>query len=138
MKKVNIKSYYVNLTEKLKVTNPRNYFKVIKMLSGYQESSSSDYDVDELRDLTASEAAERIAAHFSAVSCSYQPVHLPSLPAYLPTQFKGAQSKPKSLIGGGPQGTLLGGIEYIIANDCSKDDVKDEERYKYFDDLHIL
>ena len=34
--------------------------------------------------MTDSEAAERIAAHFAAVSCSYQPVQLASLPAYLP------------------------------------------------------
>ena len=84
MKKVNIKSHYVNLTEKLKVTNPRNYFKVIKMLSGYPDSFSGDCEVEELRGLTASDAAEKIADHFSAVSCSYQPVQLASLPAYLP------------------------------------------------------
>ena len=72
------------MTEKLKVTNPRNYYKVVKMLSGYSGSTSSDCDVEELRDLTASDAAESIAAHFSAVSCSYQPVQLASLPAYLP------------------------------------------------------
>ena len=53
-------------------------------------------------------------------------------------KYKGAQSKPKNLIGGGPQGTLLGGIEYIVANDCSRNDVNNEDRYKYFDDLNIL
>ena len=53
-------------------------------------------------------------------------------------KYKGTQSNPKSLIGGSPQGTLLGGLEYIIANDCSKDDVSQEDRFKYYDDLHIL
>ena len=84
MKKINIKNHYVNLTEKLKVTNPRNYYKVIKMLSGYPDQSSSDCEVEELMSLTALEAAEKIADHFAAVSCSYQPVQLSSLPAYLP------------------------------------------------------
>ena len=52
-------------------------------------------------------------------------------------KYKGAQSKPKNLIGGGPQGTLLGGLEYIVANDCSKHDVNQKDRFKYFDDLHL-
>ena len=36
------------------------------------------------------------------------------------------------------QGTLLGGLEYIVANDCSQEDVVVEDRFKYFDDLHLL
>ena len=31
----------------------------------------------------------------------------------------------------------MGGLEYTIANDCSIDDVDQQDRYKYFDDLHI-
>ena len=81
MKRVNIRDHYVKLTEKLKVTNPRNYYKVIKMLSG---SSRGDCDVEEIAHLTASEAVEQISDHFSAISCSYMPVQLASLPAYLP------------------------------------------------------
>ena len=54
------------------------------MISGYPGSSSSDCEVEDISHLTASEAASRIAAHFSAISCSYQPVQLADLPAYLP------------------------------------------------------
>ena len=87
MKRTNIRNYYINLTEKLKVTNPRNYYKVIKMLSGCSDSASSECNVEELTHLTPPVAAERIAAHFSAISCSYQPVQLASLPAYLPASL---------------------------------------------------
>ena len=84
MKRANIHNYYTNLAVKIKSTNPRNYFQIIKMLSGTQDASGSDWDIDELRNLTASAAADKIADHFSAISCSYQPVQLDSLPAYLP------------------------------------------------------
>ena len=54
-------------------------------------------------------------------------------------KYKNCLSKPKDLIGGGTQGTLLGGIEYIVASDdCSKNDTKEENRYKYYDDLNII
>ena len=54
-------------------------------------------------------------------------------------KFNGAQSEPKQLIGGSPQGTLLGGIEYIIANsDCLKESTSQEDRFKYYDDLNLL
>ena len=84
MKRDNIKNYYTNLTAKLKKTNPRNYFQVIKMLSGTQNASGSEWDIEELSELTASAAADKIADHFSAISCSYQPVQLDRLPAFLP------------------------------------------------------
>ena len=39
--------------------------------------------------------------------------------------------KPHTLVGGGPQGTLLGQIQYIVAsNDCAVDDVTKENRLK--------
>ena len=74
LKKINIRNYYTNLTEKLKITNPRNYYKVIKMLSGNADSFGNDCDIEELRDLSPDAAAEQIADHFSAISCSYLPV----------------------------------------------------------------
>ena len=43
-----------------------------------------------------------------------------------------------SLIGGGPQGTLLGMIEYLVQSNDSADCVKDDDRYKFIDDLTIL
>ena len=49
------------------------------------------------------------------------------------------ESSPRDMVGGSPQGTLLGGLEYNIANDgCSRKSASDSDRFKYFDDLHIL
>ena len=54
-------------------------------------------------------------------------------------KFKGILSQPYELVGGGPQGTLLGGLQYIItSDDCSPKDVIKEDRFRYFDDLNIL
>ena len=53
-------------------------------------------------------------------------------------KFNGALSNEYSLIGGGPQGTLLGQIEYLIQSNDSADCVDKEDRYKYIDDLTIL
>ena len=54
-------------------------------------------------------------------------------------RFKGTITQTYDLIGGGPQGTLLGGLQYIItSNDCSIEKVKAEDQYKYFGDLIIL
>ena len=54
------------------------------MLSGNADSFGNDCDVEELRDLSPDAAAEQIADHFSAISCSYLPVQLGRLPSYLP------------------------------------------------------
>ena len=43
-----------------------------------------------------------------------------------------------SLVGGGPQGTLLGLIEYLVQSNDAADCVNQEDRYKYIDDLTIL
>ena len=53
-------------------------------------------------------------------------------------KFTGVLSNEYSLIGGGPQGTLLGQIEYLIQSNDSADCVDKEDRYKYIDDLTIL
>ena len=82
LKKINIKYHYVNITERLKKTNPRNFFKVMKTLTG--DFSSDQCDVEELVNLSPLESAEKIATHFAAISCSYEKLQLDSLPAYLP------------------------------------------------------
>ena len=54
-------------------------------------------------------------------------------------KFRNEQSKPHDLVGGGPQGTLLGQIEYLVAsNDCLVKKTSKTYRFKYFDDLHIV
>ena len=47
-------------------------------------------------------------------------------------------SEEYDLIGGGPQGTLFGGIEYLVQSNNNADCVDDEDRFKNEDDLSIL
>ena len=54
-------------------------------------------------------------------------------------KFNGCLSNPKPLVGGGPQGTLHGQTEYIVASDsCTRESVSHEDRFKYMDDLTVL
>jgi hypothetical protein len=43
-----------------------------------------------------------------------------------------------ALIGGGPQGTLIGQIEYLVQSNDNADMAAPEDRFKYIDDLSIL
>ena len=53
-------------------------------------------------------------------------------------KFNGEISKLWSLIGGGPQGTLIGGLEYIAQSNDNADVVSPLDRFKYIDDLSLL
>ena len=56
-------------------------------------------------------------------------------------KFRNSQSSAKDLIGGSPQGTLLGGLNYIIASfdcDASEEGCEEEDQFDYFDDLNML
>ena len=46
--------------------------------------------------------------------------------------------KPHDLIGGGPQGSLIGQLLYIIASDDVAEDIPEEDKFKYIDDLSAL
>ena len=43
-----------------------------------------------------------------------------------------------TLIGGGPQGTLLGQIEYLVQSNDNADIVSPDDRFNYIDDLSVL
>ena len=53
-------------------------------------------------------------------------------------KFNGEISEEHSLIGGGPQGTLLGGLEYLVQSNDNVENVDVEDKFKYVDDLSIL
>ena len=53
-------------------------------------------------------------------------------------KFNGEISDILSLIGGGPQGTLIGGLEYLVQSSDNADIVDPEDKYKYVDDLSLL
>ena len=72
-----------------------------------------------------------------------RPSLIPLLTSYLTdrkmqVKFNGEISDILTLIGGGPQGTLVGGIEYLVQSNDNADVVPPEDRYKYIDDLSVL
>ena len=50
----------------------------------------------------------------------------------------GEISREHSLNGGGPQGTLIGQIEYLVNSNDNADSISPEDRYKYIDYLSVL
>ena len=53
-------------------------------------------------------------------------------------KFNGELSEFLALVGGGPQGTLLGQIEYIVQSNDNASSVPPEDRFKYIDGLALL
>ena len=53
-------------------------------------------------------------------------------------KFNGEISEFLALIGCGPQGILLGQLEYLVQSNDNADSVPAEDRYKYIDDLSLL
>ena len=53
-------------------------------------------------------------------------------------RFNGELSKILSLFGGGPQGTLIGQMMYLVQTNHNGDCASDDDHYKYIDDLSIL
>ena len=72
------------------------------------------------------------------IKLGVRPSPIPLLSSYLTdrkmrVKFNGELSDFLSLIGGGPQGTLLGQTEYLVQSNDNADD-----RFKYIDDLSVL
>ena len=53
-------------------------------------------------------------------------------------KMNGEESELKELIGGSPQGTLLGQLLYIGGSDDAAEEVATENKFKYIDDLEII
>ena len=53
-------------------------------------------------------------------------------------KFNGELSDFHSLVGGGPQGTLIGQLEYLVQSNDNADIVCPEDRLKYIDDFSVL
>ena len=53
-------------------------------------------------------------------------------------RFNGEESDFFGLVGGGPQGTLIGQLEYLVFSNDNADIVSADDRYLYIDDLTIL
>ena len=77
------------------------------------------------------------------IELGVRPSLIPLLISYLSerkmkVRFNGEESDFFSLIGGGPQGTLIGQLEYLVFSNDNADIVPAEDRYKYIDDLTVL
>ena len=77
------------------------------------------------------------------IKLGVRPSLIPLLSSYLTdrtmqVKFNGELSKVLALIGGGPQGTLLGQIEYLVQSNDNADMISPEDRFKYIDDLSVL
>ena len=53
-------------------------------------------------------------------------------------KWHGCRSVPRQIKGGGPQGATLGILEYLSQSNNSADCVREEDRFKFVDDLSVL
>ena len=53
-------------------------------------------------------------------------------------QLNGEQSDEQDLIGGGPQGTLLGVIEYLVQSNDNADDVDKGDRFNEYKNMRSM
>ena len=77
------------------------------------------------------------------IQLGVRPSLIPLLISYLSgrtmkVKFNGEESDLLDLIGGGPQGTLIGQLEYLVLSNDNADCSQPEDRYKYIDDLTLL
>ena len=77
------------------------------------------------------------------IKLGVRPSLIPILISYLSdrrmkVKFNGEESETLKLIGGGPQGTLLGQIQYLVLTNDNSDNISINNRFKYIDDLTIL
>ena len=77
------------------------------------------------------------------IKLGVRPSLIPLLASYLTDRrmrikFNGELSEFLALIGGGPQGTLLGQLEYLVQSNDNADCIDPDDRFKYIDDLSIL
>ena len=74
------------------------------------------------------------------IKLGVRPSLIPLLSSYLTdrkmqVKFNGELSQILTLIGGGPQGTLLGQLEYLVQSNDNADGIHPDDRFKYIDDL---
>ena len=77
------------------------------------------------------------------IQLGVRPSLIPLIASYLTdrkmkVKFNGEMSQFLALIGGGPQGTLLGQIEYLVQSNDNADGIPPEDRFKFIDDLSVL
>ena len=64
-------NHYQTLTNRLKNTNSKQFYAVMKEICGSEKRGSDEYQIQELYGKSTVESAEVIANHFAKVSQSY-------------------------------------------------------------------
>ena len=77
------------------------------------------------------------------IQLGVRPSLIPLIASYLTdrkmrVKFNGEMSQFLALIGGGPQGTLLGQIEYLVQSNDNADSIPPKDRFKFINDLSVL
>ena len=67
----------------MKTSNPRQFYSIVKKIGCL--SSNKDFNIEEFRNLSEFDYAEKIADHFAKISNEYMPVDYSKLPTYLPS-----------------------------------------------------
>ena len=115
--------------------------RVLKLLDTYPEKSA--VIATSLDWSAAFDRQDPTLAIIKFLKLGVRPSLIPLLASYLTdrrmkVKFNGEMSEFLALIGGGPQGTLVGGLEYLVQSNDNADIVPPEDRFKYIDDLSVL
>ena len=115
--------------------------RILQLLDSHQERSA--VIMTSLDWAAAFDRQDPTIAIKKFIQLGVRPSLIPLIASYLTdrkmrVKFNGEVSDFLALIGGGPQGTLLGQIEYLVQSNDNADIVPPDDRYKYIDDLSIL
>ena len=84
-KRKSIQNNYTNLLSDLKSSNPGQWYKIAKQIGGHSNQlDSNDIEIESLKGLSDTNAAEKIADFFAHTSNEYLPLNLSDLPPFLP------------------------------------------------------
>ena len=83
LKRKAVRNFYTNATNNLKKSDPRKFYGIVKKIGCLKNCEMSE--IEELKELSNFEAAEKIANFFAKVSNEYKPVDFSKLPSYLPS-----------------------------------------------------
>ena len=87
LKRSSIKNFYSKFVSDLKQSDPGKWYQMAKRLGSVDQMNDGQILVNELADYSDQESANKIAEHFAAVSNTYNPIDIESLPCYLPAQL---------------------------------------------------
>ena len=115
--------------------------RILKLLDTYPDKSA--VIATSLDWAAAFDRQDPTLAILKFIQLGVRPSLIPLLTSYLSdrkmrVKFNNEMSELFNLIGGGPQGTLLGGLEYLVQSNDNADIVPAEDRFKYIDDLSVL